>query len=196
MAKIIIIAAIGKNNELGKNNDLIWRLKGDLKFFKEQTTNHKIVMGYNTFKSLPRLLPNRKHIILTHKEIEIDGCQVFNDFNKLNNYLATLNEDIYIIGGGSIYKLFIDIADELILTEINDECLDAQVYFPTFDKNDCFKEVINECQEDGIKYSHVKYTKRPKYMISYDSCCISDHSIDINEELGCSSKIKKIGTIN
>lgn len=67
MTKIIIIAAIGKNGELGKNNNLIWHLKEDLKFFKEVTTNHIIVMGYNTFKSLPCLLPNRTHIVLTHR---------------------------------------------------------------------------------------------------------------------------------
>ena len=70
MVSIKIIAAIGKNNELGINNELIWHLKEDLKFFKEETMGHKIVMGYNTFLSLPKLLPGRTHIVLTHHEID------------------------------------------------------------------------------------------------------------------------------
>ena len=63
-----IIAAIGKNRELGKNNNLIWHLPNDLKFFKEVTSNHTIIMGRKTFDSLPRMLPNRKHIVLTSSE--------------------------------------------------------------------------------------------------------------------------------
>lgn len=182
MAKIIMIAAIGRNNELGKNNDLIWRLKGDLKFFREQTINHKIVMGYNTFESLPGLLPKREHIILTHKNIQIDGTQIFNDFEDLNNYLSTLDEDIYVIGGASIYKLFIDIADELVLTEIDAECLDADVYFPPFDKKDCDVEVIKECEENDIKYRYIKYTKRPKCILSYGEYCEIDGSFDLSAQ--------------
>ena len=70
MKDLIIIAAIGKNNELGLNNNLIWHLPGDLKFFKENTINKSIVMGLNTFKSLPNLLKNRNHIVITHQNID------------------------------------------------------------------------------------------------------------------------------
>ena len=63
--KISMIACVGKNLELGKNNDLIWHLPNDLKYFKKVTTNHVVVMGKNTFKSLPKILPNRKNIVLT-----------------------------------------------------------------------------------------------------------------------------------
>lgn len=69
MSKLIIIAAIGKNNELGKDNDLIWTSKEDMKFFRETTTGHTIVMGRNTFDSLPKVLPNRTHIVLTGQDI-------------------------------------------------------------------------------------------------------------------------------
>ena len=160
MAKLIIIAAIGKKNELGKNNNLIWRLKDDLKFFKETTTGHKIVMGYNTFKSLPRLLPNRDHIVLTHRDLKIEGIKVFNDFKLLLQYLQTLDEDIYIIGGSAIYKLFIDYADELILTEIDAEYLDADVYFPSFNKEQYDKVLIKETKENEIDYKHIRYRKK------------------------------------
>ena len=148
MTNIILIAAIGKNRELGKNNDLIWHLKEDLNFFKETTMNHIIVMGYNTFKSLPKLLPGRKHIILTHQDINIDGVQVFHNMEELLTYLNSLDEDIYIIGGASIYEQFIPYANELLLTEIEEECFDADVYFPIWKEEDYTKEKIKDIDGD------------------------------------------------
>lgn len=160
MAKLIIIAAIGKNRELGKDNGLIWRFKEDMKFFKENTIGHKIVMGYNTFKSLPRLLPERSHIVLTHQDLNIEGVKVFNDFESLVTYLKSLDEDVYVIGGSSIYKLFIDIADELILTEIEAEEEYADAYFPEFNQEDFDKSVIRDNEENEIKFSFVKYRRK------------------------------------
>ena len=72
MKNITIIAAIGRNRELGKNNDLIWHFREDMKFFKEQTMGKPIVMGYKTLESLPKLLPGRKHIVLTSRNLELD----------------------------------------------------------------------------------------------------------------------------
>jgi len=161
MRKIKIIAAIGKNYELGKNNDLIWKLKEDLKFFRNETMNKTIVMGYNTFKSLPKLLPNRNHVVLTHKNIDNNEVLTFDNFEDLITYLNTIDDDIYIIGGASIYKLFIDIADEIILTEINDT-KQADVYFPKFDKNNYDINNIADVKENDIEYSHVKYLKKKK----------------------------------
>lgn len=159
MTNIILIAAIGKNRELGKNNDLIWHLKEDLNFFKETTMNHIIVMGYNTFKSLPKLLPGRKHIILTHQDINIDGVQVFHNMEELLTYLNSLDEDIYIIGGASIYEQFIPYANELLLTEIEEECFDADVYFPIWKEEDYTKEKIKDIDGD-ISYSHIRYRRK------------------------------------
>lgn len=158
MANIKIIAAIGKNLELGKDNDLIWHLKEDMKFFKENTMNHKVVMGYNTFKSLPGLLKSREHIVITRKDLDIPSVMVFHDFDSLISYLDNINEDVYIIGGASIYKLFIDIADELILTEIDKEA-QADVYFPEFNKDNYVRKVIKENEENGIKYKFVSYRR-------------------------------------
>lgn len=158
MVLIKIIAAIGKNNELGKNNNLIWHFKKDLKFFKEETTGHKIVMGYNTFISLPKMLPNRTHIILTHHTIDNKDVITFSNFEDLLKYLKTLNETIFIIGGSSLYKLFLEIADEIVLTEINDT-KDADVYFPKFDKKKYHKEIMDEHKENDISYKHVRYRR-------------------------------------
>lgn len=159
MVSIKIIAALGKNNELGINNELIWHLKEDLKFFKEETMGHKIVMGYNTFLSLPKLLPGRTHIVLTHHEIDNKEVMVFSDFEKLLSYLKTLDEEVYIIGGASVYKLFLNMADELVLTEIDSTAL-ADVYFPTFNKEEYDKELIDEHNENDISYKHVRYRRK------------------------------------
>lgn len=187
MAIISIIAAIGKNNELGKNNDLIWHLKEDLKFFKETTMNHKIVMGYNTFKSLPKLLPGREHIVLTHKDIEINGVTVFNNIEDLITYLNKLDEVVYIIGGGMIYNLFINQADELILTEIDAEYLEADTYFPKFDRKKYIGKIVKEHDDNGIKYKHIKYSKNPIFSASYEEYCRNVNEIESN----CLKKVKK-----
>ncbi len=159
MAKITIIAAIGKNMELGKNNDLIWHLKGDLQFFKNYTINHKIIMGMNTFKSLPKLLPEREHIILSHQNNDIEGVKLFNSFDNLLKYLDDLTEEVFIIGGASLYRLFIDCADELILTEIDDSDNTADVYFPEFNKDNYEKTIIKENSDNNITYKHVCYRR-------------------------------------
>lgn len=157
--RIILIAAIGKNRELGKENNLIWHLKEDLKFFKENTMGHIIVMGYNTYKSLPNLLPGRRHIILTHRDINIEGAEIFHNMEELLSYLNTLDEDIYIIGGASIYREFIPYGDELLLTEINAEYKEADVYFPEWNNEDFTKEIINKVDGD-IPYSHIRYRRK------------------------------------
>ena len=160
MAKIIIIAAIGLNNELGKNNNLIWHLKEDLQFFKTMTNNHYIIMGYKTYLSLPKLLPNRKHIVLTHHKIDNPDVQVFNDFSILLEYLNTLNEDVYIIGGASIYELFLPLANELLLTKIKAISEDADTYFPNFEENDYYVETLKNVWENNISYDHVLMRRR------------------------------------
>lgn len=157
--RIILIAAIGKNRELGKENNLIWHLKEDLKFFKENTMGHIIVMGYNTYKSLPNLLPGRRHIILTHRDISLEGVEVFHNLDELLTYLNNIEEDIYIIGGASIYKQFMPYASELLLTEINAECNEADVYFPEWNNEEFTREVINEVDSD-IPYSHIRYRRK------------------------------------
>lgn len=161
MNNLILIGAIGKNNELGKNNGLIWYLPGDLKFFKENTINHTIVMGYNTFVSLPKLLVKRKHIVLTTKNISFpDGVIVYNNKESVIEYAKNTNEDIFIIGGASVYKEFISVSDRLLLTEIDATCKDADVYFPEFNKDEWNKDIISENEYNDIKYKHVLYKRK------------------------------------
>ena len=155
-----IIAAVGKNNELGKDNKLIWHLPNDLKFFKEKTMNKKIIMGSNTFKSLPRLLPHREHIVLSSKNDYPNEVKVFHNINDLINEYKNLKEEIFIIGGSSLYKEFIDIVGRMYLTEIDAECKSADVYFPLFNKNNWDKEMLASNMDNGISYKHVLYKRK------------------------------------
>ena len=102
---ITIIAAIGKNNELVINNHLLWNLKEDMKFFKEKTINHKVVMGLNTYKSIARPLPNRENIVLSSKKENLPKeVKQYTNINKLTNDLSNTKEEVFIIGGASLYN--------------------------------------------------------------------------------------------
>lgn len=161
MNNLVLIAAIGKNNEIGKENKLIWYLPNDLKFFKENTIGRPIVMGYNTFKSLPKLLPGRKHIVLTHKKIDFpEEVDVFHDKESLLESLNKYDGDVFIIGGASIYSQFINEADKLLLTEIDDEDKNADAYFPTFNKDEFISTILKENEDNGIKYKHLEYKRK------------------------------------
>lgn len=156
---ISIIAAIGKNRELGRGNDLIWHIKEDLKNFKNLTMGKYIVMGKNTYESLPKHLEGRKYIVLSSSLSEIENCLLFNDFNKLLEFIKDVDEEVMIIGGASIYKLFLPFADKLYLTEIDSE-EKADVYFPDFNKEDYKCNVVSTNEVDGLKYSFVIYERK------------------------------------
>ena len=154
-----IIAAIGKNRELGRDNKLLWSLKGDLKFFKEKTTNHTIIMGRKTFESLGRLLPNRKHVVISSSNNFPKEVDVYNNIESLLSHYKDTSEELFIIGGAKIYSEFIDYATKMYLTLVDGE-FDADVYFPMFDENDWIKTVLSENEENGLKYKHVLYEKK------------------------------------
>jgi len=130
---ITMIAAAGANNELGKDGDLVWHLPDDFKRFKSLTTGHHIIMGRKTFESFPKPLPNRIHIILTRdKNYKTDDGIVVHD---LNTALATASGDNepFIIGGGEIYTLGLEVADRIELTRVHGS-FDVDTYFPKFDE--------------------------------------------------------------
>ena len=160
MRNLTIIAAIGKNNELGNNNELIWKIPGDMGFFKENSIGKPVVMGMNTLKSLPGLLPNRKHIVLTHQEVDFDSnIIVFHNKKDLLDYIASLDEEVMIIGGAQIYSLLIEYVDKMLLTEIDDTS-EADTYFPKFNKDDWNNKILGESEYQGINYKHVEYIRK------------------------------------
>ena len=157
---VSIIAAVGKNNELGLNNNLIWHLSGDMKFFKTMTTGKTVIMGRKCVESLPNILPNRKKIIMTRKPKEKgNGAIIINSIKDAIIYIENSDEDIFIIGGAKIYEEFLPYVQNIYLTEIDAESL-ADVYFPNFDKNNFNKEILATNEEKGIKYQICLYRKK------------------------------------
>ena len=129
---IIMIAAVAENNALGKNNDLLWHLPLDFKRFKEITSGHHIIMGRKTFESFPKPLPNRTHIVISRQgNYNPEGCIVVENLEKALA-ICPKNENLFIIGGGEIYKQSIHLADQLDITRVHNS-FDADVYFPEID---------------------------------------------------------------
>lgn len=128
----IIVAIAASNNAIGKDNSLLWHISEDLKRFKEITSNHKILMGRKTFESLPGILPNREHIILTRDKnfnVDSDKVTIINNIEDAIKYYKDSNEEIFIIGGGEIYKEFLPFANKLYLTKVYKD-FDADTFFP------------------------------------------------------------------
>lgn len=160
MGNITLIAAIGINRELGYNNDLIWKIPEDLKFFRDNTVGKYIVMGLNTFNSLPKLLPNRKHIVLTHSDIDLgSSVMIFHSVDELLSFVSDVDEEVMVIGGGMIYSQMIKYANKMLLTEINDSN-DCDVYFPKFDVNEWDREIVSCHTYENIDYKHVLYKRK------------------------------------
>ncbi len=151
---IIIIVAMDANRGIGKNNDLMWHLPTDMKFFKEKTTDNIVVMGRKNFESIPekyRPLPNRENVILTrNKEYKAEGCLVFHSLaDVLKHYENEEDRNMFIIGGGEIYKeaLKKDIVDEMFITKVN-KTYDADTFFPEINLRDWRRSKILTNPED------------------------------------------------
>jgi dihydrofolate reductase len=129
---ITIIAAVAKNRAIGNNNKLIYWLPDDLKRFKQLTTGHTIVMGRNTYESLPKgALPNRRNVVLSRTVSQLPGCEVFASLQEALQSCRA-DEDIYIIGGEQVYRQAMAVADRLCLTEVDDTPAEADAFFPDY----------------------------------------------------------------
>jgi len=159
--KLSIIACVGKNLELGKNNDLIFHIKEDMKYFKEVTLNHIVVMGRKTFESLPTLLKDRKNVVITRSNnIDLpDEVERYSSIEEFMEHYKDYNDEIFVIGGASIYRQFLDYCDKIYLTEVDKET-DADVYFPEFDKNLYDKEIVKSGESKTLKYNFVIYRRK------------------------------------
>ena len=155
---ISMISSVGRNRELGKNNSLIWHFKEDMKFFKETTMGHTVVMGYNTYKSLPGDLPGR-HIIVVSFE-PVDGVDTVNGIEPIIEKYKDSEEEIFICGGASIYKQLLPYADKLYLTEIDAEDREADTYFPEFYKNEWNKIFLFEFNQKDINFKMYLYERK------------------------------------
>lgn len=153
---ISIIVAYDKKLAIGKDNTLVWRQSEDLKRFKRLTSGKTVVMGRKTYESIGKPLPNRRNIVISRQNIDIEGVEVINTFDSLNK-----DEDIFIIGGGEIYKNFIIFADRLYVTEIDCE-IEADTWFPEIDLNLWKIESAEKHTSDEMNqfdYNFINYIK-------------------------------------
>ena len=130
-----IVVATGKNGEIGKDNRLLWHLPADMKYFKNLTTGHPIIMGRHTYGSIGRPLPNRRNIVITRqKDLQIIGVEVV---NSLEEAMALVKDDpeIMVIGGADVYKQALPITQRIYITRV-DTTLEADRFFPELDVND------------------------------------------------------------
>ncbi|WP_313386078.1 dihydrofolate reductase [Chishuiella sp.] len=159
---INIVVAKASNNVIGAKNDLIWHLPNDLKHFKNLTSGHPIIMGRKTYESLGRPLPNRTNIVVTRdSNWTADGIVKINSLEKAINTALKIDDEIYIIGGGNIYKQAMEFTDILYITEVHHE-FDGDTYFPEIDTDDweeVEKENFKKDEKHPFAYSFVTYKK-------------------------------------
>lgn len=143
-----MIVAMGENRVIGKDNTMPWHLPNDLQYFKKTTTGKTIIMGRKTFDSLGRVLPNRKHVVLTRSNDSFpEEVDVIHDIDDIFQYIENnKEEEIFIIGGGQLFKLMLPYTDRLYVTLI-DQPFSGDVYFPEIDENEW--ELIRK--EKGLK---------------------------------------------
>ena len=157
--KISIIASVGRNRELGKNNDLIWKIPEDLKFFKEKTLGHPIIMGEKTFRSIGKALPGRKNIVLTEdQDFLCNGCEVADSIDKAIRIAKTdEKKEIFFIGGAGVFEQVMGIVDRLYLTQI-EATAEADVYFPDYSNFKKSKE-IGSGSYKGVEYKFMVFER-------------------------------------
>ena len=152
---IAIIAAFPENRVIGKGNSLPWKIKGDLKHFKEQTTGKTLIMGRKTFESIGRPLPKRNNIVITSKDVENTGVDVCRSVDEAIEKGRGYDKDIFVIGGASIYEQFLPKADKLYISHIKED-YEGDVYFPDYDES----RWEEEYREDKGEFEFVIYRRK------------------------------------
>jgi dihydrofolate reductase len=160
-----IIAAIGRNRELGYANTLLWKLPADMKRFRTLTLGHTVIMGRKTFESLPNgALPERKNVIITHADnIKHENCLIINDLQTALKLLKKDSEEVFIIGGAGIYAQAIKNVDKMYITIVWQDFPEADVFFPLIDEYQWIIESKFDYQADErnqFDYSFITYVRK------------------------------------
>lgn len=155
-----IIACVGQKGELGKDNDLIFKIPEDMAFFKETTLGHPVLMGKNTFDSIGKALSERDNYVVSYTTDGLpETVTVVTDLDKFIEDNQSTDKEIFVIGGASIYRALLPYSNTLYLTEV-DATAPADVYFPEFDHRLYDKMVLKKGANGGLNYEFVKYTKK------------------------------------
>ncbi|PKQ63714.1 hypothetical protein BZG01_15475 [Labilibaculum manganireducens] len=159
---VSIIVAVSRNQVIGKDNQLIWKLSADLKRFKALTTGHTIIMGRKTFESIGKPLPNRTSVIITGQaDYVAEGCVVVNSLEEALEKFSD-QEEVFIIGGGTIYKEALAKANKIYYTKVHKD-FEGDTFFPVLDlkewksvnREDCLPDEKNE-----VPYSFIDYIRK------------------------------------
>lgn len=162
MGKLSIIVAIAANNAIGKDNDLLWHIPEDLKRFKRLTSGHAVIMGRNTYFSLPRRpLPNRTNVVLTLDQEElIEGCVMARSIEEARRLTAD-DPEAFVMGGGEVYRQFLPLADKLYITRVHRD-FEADTFFPEIEETQ-WKLIEKEDREEnanlGFSFSYLTYVR-------------------------------------
>ena len=160
---ISLIVAADEKNGIGKNNQLLCHLSADLKYFKQITTGHHIVLGRKTYESIGKPLPNRTNIVISRSDNLIEGCVVKPTIDEAIAFAKQNKEhELFITGGGTVYEMTMHLADKIYLTKIH-HSFDADTFFPHFDKQD-WLETKNEFHKADEKnqydFSFIVYQRK------------------------------------
>ena len=166
--KISLIAALGRNNEIGKENKLLWNMPADMKHFRETTSGHVVIMGRKTYESIGQPLPNRRNIVITRNtDFTAEGIEVAYSLSEaldtIRNDGAGWDGEVFVIGGAQLYAEAIDIADKLYITRIDSEIPEADAFFPEFgpaEWNEVTKEPHESDETNPHAYTFITYEKQ------------------------------------
>ncbi len=170
MQKISIIVAMGANREIGKDNDLMWHLPVDMRFFKEKTLGHPVIMGRKNYESIPekyRPFKDRLNIVVSSQnDYSAPGCVLFQDLAAATEYAKLQDQDeVFIIGGGQIYNeaIRLNLANTMYITHIDGVFPDAHTFFPEFEMESWYKNEIFRQEKDekhAFSFAAVQYTRK------------------------------------
>ena len=155
---ISLIAARSKNNVIGKNGQIPWKIKGEPKQFRELTTGNVVVMGRNSYEEIGHPLPNRVTIVVSHS-VNYSGENLITVSSLQEAIRVAGKADIYVSGGYGLYMEAIPIVDKMYITEIDMEIKDGDVFFPEFDEKE-FTVTVGETAGEDIKYTRMIYTRK------------------------------------
>lgn len=158
---VSLIAAMSENRVIGRDNDLPWHIPHDLKRFKAITSGHIVIMGRKTFDSIGKPLPNRPNIVVTRQNVSIPGVEVASSIDsalkKAKELAKSPSEEIFILGGGEIYKQTVEQADKIYLTVVHTE-VKGDAYFPEFDESK-FRITFEESHSEPIPFTFRDYSR-------------------------------------
>ncbi len=157
-----LIAAVGKNLELGRKNQLIFHIKEDMAFFKATTSGHTVLMGRKTWESIGRPLPNRKNLVVSRDKTLVlpEGVELITDLATFLSQNAGSSEEIFVIGGAQLYAAALPKAKMLYLTEVDAAASDADAFFPQFNPAEFNKTILGSGSDSGLNYQFVKYERK------------------------------------